>query len=281
MNLRLLGIERSACHADDIAFVGGFFGRAPALTSLPDPTRVVRFAGPDIEFIGVEVSQADVVPAGSVLWELMDDTWTRRDDGMSEARPITWRWQSEAAALGEPEGFVLSAVAPYTPSRAPLDEVAVVEPDPAWPAAFEARALRLRREVGDVAGRIEHVGSTAIPGLCAKPIVDVLVEVPSFDEARRRMVPVLCGSSCEYWMHSDHMIFIERSGFLGQRTHHLHVAPLGHRIWDMVVFRDRLRENAELCARYAALKRSLAERYRNDRELYTDAKAAFVREVID
>jgi len=106
-----------------------------------------------------------------------------------------------------------------------------------------------------------------------------VMEVPSFALARQRLLPLWDDEAWEYWRYGDHMMFVKRQSLTGRRTHHLHLAPAGHRLWEGIAFRDYLRARPEEAARYAALKRELAGRYREDREGYTEAKAAFVREI--
>jgi GrpB-like predicted nucleotidyltransferase (UPF0157 family) len=177
--------------------------------------------------------------------------------------------------------FIISANSCSQPGKVPDDEVRLVDYDPAWPDGFEEMADRLRTTISpDIALRIEHYGSTAIPGMPAKPVIDILLEVPSFSEARRNLIPLFNRPECEYWWYDEHMVFILRDES-GMRTHHIHAAPKGHRIWQGLAFRDYLRTHPEDAQRYAALKQNLAESHGNDREAYTDLKTDFVREITD
>jgi GrpB-like predicted nucleotidyltransferase (UPF0157 family) len=76
------------------------------------------------------------------------------------------------------------------------------------------------------------------------------------------------------------MVFIKRDALMGKRTHHVHIAPRGHPVWKGLIFRDYLRAQPQVAARYAGLKRGLAARYREDRERYTNAKSTFVKDVL-
>lgn len=211
---------------------------------------------------------------------------------------LAWRWREPAPRFlgefavrlpampglppvsGERE-FWLSAHAYVAPGAAAAnDEVHLVPYDPSWPQQFADFAGWLKAELGDdFARRVEHYGSTAIPGMPAKPIIDVLVEVPSFVEARRRLLPLFNDVQWEYWWHAEHMVLIRRERLMGQRTHHVHVAPAGHRVWDGLGFRDYLRAHPQEAAAYAALKHELAAHWGQDRERYTEAKTAFVHEI--
>lgn len=172
--------------------------------------------------------------------------------------------------------------------RLVVERVEIAPYDAAWPARFDDEERRLRATLpADVVGRIEHFGSTAVPGLDAKPIVDVLVEVASTEDARTRVVPILRAQGCDllfrptsgddvppwYW-------WAIRRDAAGRRTHHLHlVEPDDDEHWSRLRFRDLLRADPELAGRYAALKRRLAADGL-DRVAYTVAKTAFIQDAM-
>ena len=138
----------------------------------------------------------------------------------------------------------------------------------------------LRREVGpEIALRIEHYGSTAVPGMPAKPVVDILVEVPSFRKVKERALRCTNDETWEYWWYSDHMVFFKRKKLMGERLYHIHIAPAGHVVWNAIAFRDYLKAHSEEAERYVALKRKLAVSYAQDREGYTEAKTEYVKEI--
>jgi len=162
--------------------------------------------------------------------------------------------------------------------RAGLDEPIRIGPyDLSWPERFAQERAALEEAIGAWAvGGIHHVGSTAVPGLDAKPIVDILVGVDSLGASRacfdplKRLEYVYAPYRPEemHWFCKPHP---------SRRTHHLHLVPTDSgRFRDELAFRDRLRANPELAAEYAALKRGLAERFADDREGYTGAKAGFI-----
>ena len=180
-------------------------------------------------------------------------------------------------------------------ARLTSEPVEIVAYDPAWPAMFQAEAERLHELLpADLLGRIEHVGSTAVPGLDAKPIVDMLVEVSSLDDARERAAPILEAEGYEYlWRptHGDdgepwYAWFIKRDPASGVRTHHIHTAesaeinPAFAEHWDRLLFRDYLREHPNTATEYGALKRRLAAESRDDRVAYTEAKSEFIARVM-
>lgn len=131
-----------------------------------------------------------------------------------------------------------------------------------------------------VVGGIHHVGSTAVPGLDAKPIVDILVGVEDLETSRACFEPL---AELEY-LHAPYLPD-EMHWFCkpdpGRRTHHLHLVPHGSpRYRDELAFRERLRVDPEKARDYAELKHRLAARFESDREAYTDAKADFIARVI-
>jgi GrpB-like predicted nucleotidyltransferase (UPF0157 family) len=153
--------------------------------------------------------------------------------------------------------------------------------DSAWSHRFEEERRLLASVLAPwLAGPIEHIGSTAVPGLLAKPIIDIMagvVDLSSSLEARESLATL------------DYLYFPYRADVMHwfckpspeRRTHHLHLVPFGSPLWaDRLAFRDHLRESAAARAEYAALKTSLAERYPSDREAYTDAKEPFVHRII-
>lgn len=163
------------------------------------------------------------------------------------------------------------------------ERVSLSAPDPAWPAAFELERDRLASCLPGTFIAIEHIGSTAVPGLHAKPIIDLLAGVPSMmaaDDMAPRLLASLYTTSAEFNRSlPDRRWFMRWSA--GRRTHHLHVVVHRGSVWnDRLAFRDALRSNAVLAARYAALKQRLSVEFSDDREAYTEAKAGFVREVL-
>jgi GrpB-like predicted nucleotidyltransferase (UPF0157 family) len=159
----------------------------------------------------------------------------------------------------------------------------LVEPDPSWPRLYASEAEVLRNEFGtDVIVRIHHYGSTAIPGIVAKPVIDILVEITDFEIARREMIPALEKLGYGYNWYVDHMAFFKGYYPVEQPLkYHLHAAPAGHRLMDGLLFRDYLLSHSEEARRYEELKRHLAEKHRHDREAYTDAKGDFIRETLE
>jgi GrpB-like predicted nucleotidyltransferase (UPF0157 family) len=166
------------------------------------------------------------------------------------------------------------------------EEVSISDYDPLWPMTFEEEAAFLRKALSpDLVTRIEHFGSTAVPGLSAKPIIDVLVEVTSLERARKVAVPILQARGYEYFwrpIRGDdppcYAWFIRRNA-AGVRTHHIHMVEHDSELWDRVYFRDYLRTFRDEAIRYDKLKRSLAGTFPRDRVGYTEKKTEYITAV--
>jgi len=161
------------------------------------------------------------------------------------------------------------------------EPVRIVDYDPAWPERFERERSLLERAIGGwIVGGIHHVGSTAVPGLVAKPIIDVLVGVADLESSRAGFEP-LAGLGYLYAPYRPREMHWFCKPDPSRRTHHLHLVPFGSkRFRDELAFRDRLRAQPELAAEYGALKLALAERFEQDREAYTEAKGDFIRSIL-
>lgn len=160
------------------------------------------------------------------------------------------------------------------------EEVSLAPYDPKWPELFAAEAEVLWTTLPNtIVKRIEHFGSTAVPGLAAKPVIDLLVEVSSLEETTNELVPLLESHGYDYFWRTDvkvpYPFFIKRDS-TGKRTHHIHMVEADSKWWDRLYFRDYLRIFKDEAQRYESLKRDLAEKYPNDRQGYTDGKTEFV-----
>lgn len=166
-----------------------------------------------------------------------------------------------------------------------MDDVELVAYDPDWPRQFAVEADRLRAVLDPalVIG-IEHFGSTAVPGLIAKPIIDILIAVHSLARAKAEAIEPILSLGYVYWADNpkpDRMFFVKGMPPYGaRRTHHVHITEPDREMWRRrLPFRDYLRAHPDEAARYAALKRDLAQRHATDREAYTDAKTDYVAAV--
>jgi GrpB-like predicted nucleotidyltransferase (UPF0157 family) len=174
------------------------------------------------------------------------------------------------------------------------EEVALEPYDPEWPTVFRQEKEHLLACLPhDLIRRVEHFGSTAVPGLSAKPIVDVLVEVTDLEGTKVRIAPVLESQGYEYFWRPTHgddgqpfyAWFIKRDPETRVRTHHIHMVEgaegdfRGH--WDRLLFRDYLIERSDVAREYEALKIRLADASPHDRVAYTDGKTEFVVKVTE
>lgn len=161
-----------------------------------------------------------------------------------------------------------------TSSEAP---VVIVPYDPAWPTKFEEEAAILRHRLAPwLVGPVEHIGSTAVPGLAAKPVIDIMAGIQTL-EASRPAIAVATDLGYCYWPYQADLEHWFCKPSAAHRTHHLHLIPIGSEQWLRAIgFRDHLRAHPETARSYAALKERLASEHHLDREAYTDAKRPFI-----
>jgi len=157
--------------------------------------------------------------------------------------------------------------------------VIVLDYDPNWPGLFQSLRKRIADALGDMAATIEHVGSTAVPDLAAKPIIDIDVLLAS-----ETMLPVAIQRLASLgYVHRGNLGVPEREAFLAPANdppHHLYVFPPSSAEFRRhMAFRDYLRAHPEDAKIYSDLKTALAERFRDDRSAYNTAKAEFVAEL--
>jgi GrpB-like predicted nucleotidyltransferase (UPF0157 family) len=167
-------------------------------------------------------------------------------------------------------------IGPVTPHNGPIT---LAEYDHAWPALFDREAARIRAALGRSVLLVEHAGSTSVPGLAAKPIIDIVLAVPdSADEAA--YVPALEAAGYVLW--SREPDWFEHRMFKGPDTDiNLHVFTAGATEIDrMLLFRDWLRVNDADRAAYLEVKRELANRTWRHVQHYADAKTAIVEEIL-
>ena len=163
--------------------------------------------------------------------------------------------------------------------------IVVCDYDPAWQVLFEQESAQIRTALGAPVLAIEHMGSTAVPGLPSKPIIDLLVGVQSFDEAKARCVGPMEELGYVYipdysaWLPGE--LFF-RKGPPGPWTHHVHLMETCHPRWEtFLVFRDYLRAHPAAARAYADIKRGLAATTRDDIKAYRNGKSSFVEEMTE
>ena len=154
--------------------------------------------------------------------------------------------------------------------------------DPDWPAAFERERALIAPILGENATLIEHMGSTSIPGLPSKPIVDIIVQVEGLDAARAA-IPALEATGYSFWADNPDktkLYLVKGLPPAPRRTHHLHIHADDVEVRRHLIFRDHLRSSPEALEAYLALKTELAARFRDDRDAYSRNKSAFIDRTI-
>lgn len=161
-------------------------------------------------------------------------------------------------------------------------EIHIVSYDESWQELFNTEKSLLSGVIGEfLTGPIEHVGSTAVPGLAAKPVIDIMAGVKSLDASRPAISILGKYEYCYYPYRLEIMHwFCKPSPQF--RTHHLHLVPYNSKVWnERLAFRDYLRSHSDVVQEYAELKYRLAEQYRFDREKYTEAKTTFIKNILN
>ena len=177
-----------------------------------------------------------------------------------------------------PDSNALLKPSNETEKEAPIE---IVDYDPGWPAMFEAEQILLAEVLRPwLAGPIEHIGSTAMPGMPAKPVIDIMAPVRSIEASRPAILEVARLNYVYFPYRAEIMHWFCKPS-AAFRTHHLHLVPLGSQRWgDCLAFRDAIRGNVDLANEYSALKRRLATEFKFDREAYTEGKSPFVQRVL-
>ncbi|HBN95945.1 MAG TPA: hypothetical protein DDZ66_06575 [Firmicutes bacterium] len=158
-------------------------------------------------------------------------------------------------------------------------KVVVTEYNPQWPALFEAEAAHLRRVFGSELLQIHHIGSTSVPGLQAKPIIDIMpvvADIRAVDKLTEKMVELGYEALGEYGIPGRR--YFRKGG--ENRTHHVHVFEVGSADAQRhLAFRDFLRAHPDEATRYGDLKASLARQYPDNIEAYMDGKQEYIQRV--
>ncbi len=164
-----------------------------------------------------------------------------------------------------------------------VKRVLVVEYNSQWPTMYEEEKSRILEAIGDELVAVEHVGSTSVPGLPAKPVIDIMAGVRRLEDAERCIGP-LASLGFEYVPEYEEFIPERRyfrKGPPEARTHHLHMVAVGSEFWDeTLLFRDLLLSRDDLAREYSNLKVQLARDHREDRDKYTEAKGPFIESTL-
>lgn len=156
------------------------------------------------------------------------------------------------------------------------DPIIISAYNPEWVAQFEIECEIILHAFGDLRAEIEHIGSTSVVGLAAKPIIDIAIIVESAEDAIRAITPLVrLGYKCFGEAQIPGRIYFDRREF---EPCHIHLYVRGNpELERHLLFRDYLRAHPETAEQYAELKFALAEKFRDDRPAYTEAKTEFIR----
>jgi len=166
------------------------------------------------------------------------------------------------------------------------EEVIIVEYNPEWKTIFKEEKKILTKAIGEYIQYIEHIGSTAVNGLAAKPIIDILIGVKTLADTEK-CIPLLEEINYQYVPEFEEELPERRylrkpPRGLGKRKFHLHIVETTSDFWKrQLLFRDYLRAHPLTRDEYAQLKKDLSIKYRNDRVAYTDSKTDFILKVLE
>ncbi|WP_136604848.1 GrpB family protein [Paenibacillus dokdonensis] len=164
-----------------------------------------------------------------------------------------------------------------------MEQVIVSEYDPQWATEFVLEKAKIMNALGELLLGIEHIGSTSVPGLGAKPIIDIMVGINELNDLNQTHITDLARIGYQFINHAnfpDRRFF--RRGEWRAGTHHLHVYQYKGDNWnENLLFRNYLVNHPEALNEYIKLKKDLEKRYKNDRAKYTEAKGPFIRKIIE
>ena len=168
-----------------------------------------------------------------------------------------------------------------------LFPIEIVPYNPKWHDLFIVEKAEIERIISPFSLKIEHFGSTAIPNMAAKPTIDILVAISDQESIKPMIIEKMKAHGYHYTLRKDapppYMMFMKGytpTGFKGQ-CYHIHMAPLSHSgLWDRIHFRDYLISHPKEAKEYENLKVELAQRFRNDREAYTNGKTRFIQKIM-
>ncbi|OEH94187.1 GrpB family protein [Bacillus solimangrovi] len=161
----------------------------------------------------------------------------------------------------------------------PIVEIYDYNPD--WATRYKVEKIAIMNEIEQWVLKVEHIGSTSIKGLSAKPIIDILVGIDTLEQIDALFHPLRNAGYTYVPMPQFPNREFFRKGPKGKGTVHLHICELNGEEWfEKILFRDYLRKNPEAAREYERLKRTLAVKYRNDRQTYTEKKVPFIKNII-
>jgi len=164
-----------------------------------------------------------------------------------------------------------------------MREIIICDYDPHWVELFQEEKLRLHSLLEHLSPVIEHIGSTSVSNLGAKPVIDIMIGLDREEALDMLIAPIEVLGYSYRKEHEAEMPYRRffRKDTAGIRSHHIHAVSLTHPFWPRhIAFRDHLRNNLVDAIEYEALKRQLADQYRFDADGYTEAKSAFIQSII-
>ncbi|HVS94047.1 MAG TPA: GrpB family protein [Mucilaginibacter sp.] len=157
-----------------------------------------------------------------------------------------------------------------------------------WPQLFEKEKKLITDTLqAGMFSRIEHFGSTSVPGLSSKDTIDILMEVDFEEEKNQKLINLMKSLSYEFnWQNEGprpHMVFVKGYNISSpkEQTYHIHAGPKDHPVWDRILFRDYLIKHPETAREYEQLKLKLAEEFKHERVAYRIVKTEFVNEITE
>lgn len=170
----------------------------------------------------------------------------------------------------------------YQPEDFDKEKIEIVEYDSSWPEKFLSEKSNLEKFLAEFPGLvIEHFGSTSVPGLAAKPVIDIMIAIESKAFWSNTQKPLERLLYYFRFKNEEEMFFVKVPLHSPKRTHHLHIYEFQGARWKReLAFRDYLRNHPEEVKRYEALKREKTEKFAFDRTAYTESKAGYIQEVL-
>lgn len=173
-----------------------------------------------------------------------------------------------------------------TQQKAIQDLIELANHNPKWSSKAKTEIAHIKSTLGnDFIIDIQHIGSTAIPNIKSKPIIDIMIGVTSFDNMEKKLIKPLEAIGYLFWKNNpdkERLFFVKGLPPLGKkRTHHIHITKHNSATWDQhIFFRNYLTKHPSTAKAYETLKITLASKYQQDRESYTQKKESFIKQVL-